>query len=124
MKKIYLLFALVVTCAFAQADVTVRGVVTSATDGEPVIGASVLEYGTTNGTITDSDGFYELTVGDKAILEVSYVGMKTQNVIVTGEQMNVVMQDDAIAVEEVVVTAMGIVQEKKRMNFAPRDAIS
>ena len=118
MKKFCLLFTLVLTCAFAHASVTVRGVVTAAADGLPVIGASVLEVGTTNGTITDFDGMYELTVGDNATLEVSYVGLKTQKLKVTGQQMNVVMMDDAIAVEEVVVTAMGIVQEKKRMNFA------
>ena len=100
------------------ANVNVRGVVIQASDREPVIGASVLEVGTSNGTITDIDGAYELTVGDNATLEVSYVGLKTQRIKVTGPQMNVVMQDDAIAVEEVVVTAMGIVQEKKRMNFA------
>ncbi len=118
MKRFCFIMALMVLPIIGWASITVRGVVTSAADGEPVIGASVLEYGTTNGTITDFDGFYQLTVGDKAILEVSYVGLKTQNVVVTGEQMNVVMQDDAIAMEEVVVTAMGIVQEKKRMNFA------
>ena len=118
MKKICLLFALVLACAFAHASVTVRGVVSAAADGLPVIGASVLEVGTSNGTITDFDGMYELTVGDNATLEVSYVGLKTQKLKVTGPEMNVVMYDDAIAVEEVVVTAMGIVQEKKRLNFA------
>ena len=101
-----------------QANITVRGVVSQASDGEPVIGASVLEVGTSNGTITDIDGAYELTVKDDATLEVSYVGLKTKKVKVTGAQLNIVLEDDAIAVEEVVVTAMGIVQEKKRMNFA------
>lgn len=118
MKKLYLLSALLVLPLLLQASITVRGVVTQASDGEPVIGASVLEVGTSNGTITDFDGVYQLTVADNATLEVSFVGLKTQKIKVTGAQMNVVMQDDAIAVEEVVVTAMGIVQEKKRMNFA------
>ena len=118
MKNLYLLSLLLGLPLLLHASVTVRGVVTQASDGEPVIGASVLELGTSNGTITDIDGAYELTVGDNATLEVSYVGLKTQKVKVTGSQMNIVMQDDAIAVEEVVVTAMGIVQEKKRMNFA------
>ena len=118
MKKLYLLSALLVLPLLMQANITVRGVVSQASDGEPVIGASVLELGTTNGTITDFDGVYELTVADNATLEVSYVGLKTKKVKVTGAQMNIVMDDDAIAMEEVVVTAMGIVQEKKRMNFA------
>ena len=118
MKKFCIMMALALLPLLSWGSITVRGVVSSASDGQPVIGASVLEVGTSNGTITDFDGFYELTVADKATLEVSYVGLKTQRVAVTGQQMNIVMQDDAIAVEEVVVTAMGIVQEKKRMNFA------
>jgi len=118
MKKLYLLSVLSVLPLLLQANITVRGVVSQASDGEPVIGASVLELGTSNGTITDFDGVYELTVGDNATLEVSYVGLKTKKVKVTGGQQNIVLEDDAIAVEEVVVTAMGIVQEKKRMNFA------
>ena len=100
------------------SSITVRGVVKAASDGEPVIGASVMEAGTTHGTITDYDGEYELTVDDGASIVVSFVGMKTQIIPVKGTLHNVVLQDDAIAVEEVVVTAMGIVQEKKRMNFA------
>ena len=118
MKKLYLLSALLVLPLLMQANITVRGVVSQASDGEPVIGASVLEVGTSNGTITDIDGAYELTVKDNATLEVSYVGLKTKKVKVTGAQLNIVLEDDAIAVEEVVVTAMGIVQEKKRLNFA------
>ena len=100
------------------ASITVTGVVTAQEDGEPVIGASVLEVGTTNGTITDFDGRYTITVGDKATLEISYVGMKTKAFKVSGTKHDVVLSTDAIAVQEVVVTAMGVVQEKKRMNFA------
>ncbi len=117
MKKAFFVLACLLA-TMAQATVRVTGVVTSADDKEPVIGASVLEKGTTNGTITDFDGMYELTVQDGAVLVVSYVGLKTQEVKVTGAQQNIVLQSDAIAVEEVVVTAMGVVQEKKRLNFA------
>ena len=91
MKKFCIMMALVLTPLLGWASITVRGVVSQASDGEPVIGASVMEVGTTNGTITDFDGFYQLTVGDKATLEVSYVGLKTQRVAVTGEQMNIVL---------------------------------
>lgn len=118
MKRLFFMLTCLLSAVAMNANVTVRGVVTSAEDKEPVIGASVLEKGTTNGTITDFDGMYELTVQDGATLEISYVGMKTQDVKVTGSQHNVVLQSDAIAVEEVVVTAMGVVQEKKRLNFA------
>ena len=118
MKRLFFMLTCLLTVVAMNATVTVTGVVTSAEDKEPVIGASVLEKGTTNGTITDFDGMYTLTVQDGATLEISYVGMKTQDVKVTGTQHNVVLQGDAIAVEEVVVTAMGVVQEKKRLNFA------
>ncbi|MBO4362104.1 MAG: carboxypeptidase-like regulatory domain-containing protein, partial [Paludibacteraceae bacterium] len=101
MRKVYFLLACMMFPLMSWANVNVRGVVIQASDREPVIGASVLEVGTSNGTITDIDGAYELTVGDNATLEVSYVGLKTQRIKVTGPQMNVVMQDDAIAVEEV-----------------------
>lgn len=118
MKRLFFMLTCLLSAVVMFANVTVTGVVTSADDKEPVIGASVLEKGTTNGTITDFDGIYELTVQDGATLVISYVGMKTQEVKVTGAQHNVVLASDAIAVEEVVVTAMGIVQEKKRLNFA------
>lgn len=118
MKRLFFMLTCLLSVVAMNAAVTVTGVVTSADDKEPVIGASILEKGTTNGTITDFDGMYTLTVQDGATLEISYVGMKTQDVKVTGTQHNVVLQGDAIAVEEVVVTAMGVVQEKKRLNFA------
>ena len=118
MKKI--LFVL--TCLFASvammASITVTGTVISAEDGLPVIGASVVEKGTSNGTITDFDGMYELTVADNAVLVFSYVGLTSQELKVSGPKMDVTLKGDAIAMEEVVVTAMGVVQEKKRLNFA------
>ena len=118
MKKLFFVLACSLLSVAMMASVTVRGVVISTDDGLPVIGASVLEKGTSNGTITDFDGMYELTVQDDAVLVVSYVGMTTQELPVTGPQMDVRLSSDAIAMEEVVVTAMGVVQEKKRLNFA------
>ncbi len=118
MKKLFFVLACSLLSVAMMASVTVRGVVIAVEDGLPVIGASVLEKGTSNGTITDFDGMYELTVQDDAVLVVSYVGMTTQELKVTGPQMDVRLSSDAIAMEEVVVTAMGVVQEKKRLNFA------
>ena len=118
MKKLFFVLTCSLLSVAMMASVTVRGVVISTDDGLPVIGASVLEKGTSNGTITDFDGMYELTVQDGAVLVVSYVGMTTQELKVTGPQMDVRLSSDAIAMEEVVVTAMGVVQEKKRLNFA------
>lgn len=118
MKKLFTSLVCAMMVSASWASITVSGVVTSAEDGLPVIGASVLEKGTTNGTITDFDGNYEITVADGATLEFSYVGMATQAIPVKSAVLNVTLKADAIAMEEVVVTAMGIVQEKKRMNFA------
>lgn len=119
MKKRLLLFFVCLLSLFdVMADITVTGVVTSSEDKEPVIGASVLEKGTTNGTITDYDGNYTLTVKENAVLVISYVGMRTREVKVSSNKHDVVLSSDAIAIGDVVVTAMGVVQEKKRMNFA------
>ena len=118
MKKILFVLICLMLSVAMMANITVTGTVISAEDGLPVIGASVLEKGTSNGTITDFDGMYELTVADDAVLVFSYVGLTSQELKVTGGVMNVTLQGDAIAMEEVVVTAMGVVQEKKRLNFA------
>ena len=75
----------------AEATITVTGKVVSAKDGQPVIGASVLEKGTTNGTITDFDGIYELTVAKDAVLEFQYVGLASQSLKVTGSKMDVTL---------------------------------
>ena len=118
MKKILFVLTCLFCSAAMMASITVTGTVISAEDGLPVIGASVLEKGTSNGTITDFDGMYELTVADDAVLVFSYVGLSSQELKVTGPNMDVTLKGDAIAMEEVVVTAMGVVQEKKRLNFA------
>ena len=118
MKKILFVLTCLFCSAAMMASITVTGTVISAEDGLPVIGASVLEKGTSNGTITDFDGMYELTVADDAVLVFSYVGLSSQELKVTGPKMDVTLKGDAIAMEEVVVTAMGVVQEKKRLNFA------
>ena len=118
MKKILFILTCSLLSVAMMASITVTGTVISAEDGLPVIGASVLEKGTSNGTITDFDGMYELTVADNAILVFSYVGLTSLEKKVSGPKMDVTLQSDAIAMEEVVVTAMGVVQEKKRLNFA------
>ena len=120
MKKISLIITvlcMMVQLGFAQS-LTVTGVVTSKDDGLPVIGASILVKGTSTGTITDFDGNYTITADKGQTLVVSYVGMKTQEIVVKNAMQNIVLVTDAEVLEEVVVTAMGVVQEKKRLNFA------
>ena len=82
--------------------------------GETVIGASVVEKGnTSNGTITDIDGNYTISVPANATIVFSYVGMTTQEASVKGKtQIDIVMEDDAQALEEVVVIGYGAVKRK------------
>jgi TonB-linked SusC/RagA family outer membrane protein len=93
-------------CAFAQ-NVTVKGMVQDAT-GEPVIGASVLQKGTTNGTISDIDGNFTLSMPRNATLVVSYVGYVSQEIPVNGRtSLTVVLQEDSKILEDVVVIGYG-----------------
>lgn len=76
--------------------------------GEPVIGASVLEKGTTNGTITDLDGKFTLEVSSGAVLSVSFVGYQTLSVNVEGRRnVNITLKEDMEQLEEVVVVGYG-----------------
>lgn len=96
---------------FAQ-QVLVRGIVKDAS-GEPVIGASLLEIGTTNGTVTDFDGNFELNVASNAKLQVSYLGYQTQEVVANGKApMVIVLKEDSYALGEVV--AIGYGSQKKK----------
>lgn len=107
-----LLVALISLSVSAQ-NVTVKGTVKDKT-GETVIGASVVEKGnTSNGTITDIDGNYTISVPANATIVFSYVGMTTQEASVKGKtQIDIVMEDDAQVLEEVVVIGYGAVKRK------------
>ncbi|RRQ50426.1 SusC/RagA family TonB-linked outer membrane protein [Maribacter algicola] len=108
--KITLLKSLVVLGAILTFGINqaqeVSGTVSDASG--PLPGASVLEKGTTNGTQTDFDGNYTLSVGEDAVLVVSYIGYKTQEVSVNGRTtVNFTLEEDAEALEEVVIIGYG-----------------
>lgn len=87
--------------------------------GEPIIGASVSIPGTTTGSITDLDGKFEISVpGNVNILQVSFIGMESQEIIL-GDKTNfsVVMKDSSIAMDEVIVTALGIKRSQKALSY-------
>ena len=106
-----MLSALLLVGIAAQARV-ITGVVTDQT-GETVISASVMVKGTTIGTVTDFDGNYSIDVPDDAkVLVFSFVGMKTQELTITGNVMNVVLAEDAEILEEVVVTGYGTTKKR------------
>ena len=94
-------------------DKTISGVVRSATDNEPLIGVSVLVKGTTNGTITDFDGKYSLSVKTGDVLVFSYIGYVTQGITITNQTtLNVTLKEDAETLEEVVVVGYGTMKKK------------
>lgn len=100
------LFCLIPLWAFSQT-ITVKGIVKD-TNGEGIIGASVLEKGTTNGTITDFDGNFALQVGKNATLVISYIGYKTQEMPVAGKStFQINLKEDTETLDEVVVIGYG-----------------
>ena len=101
MKRIQTIFFCLTLCMAVFADIHVKGTVIDADNSEPMIGVSILVKGTTNGTITDFDGNFELSVPDKATLQLSYMGYKTIEIRAM-DQMNIIMESDAQQLQEVV----------------------
>lgn len=105
--------------AAAQAStsqrITVTGIVADA-EG-PVIGASVLEKGTTNATATDINGKFTLRVSPGAILKISYVGYQTVEVAASTSPVSIKLEQNSQALEEVVVTALGIKRDRKALGY-------
>ncbi len=87
--------------------------------GEPLIGANVLVKGTHTGVITDVNGYFALTVTSmNPVIQFSYIGYKSQDVVVKGQNpINLVMQSDTQMIEEVVVTALGIKRSEKALSY-------
>lgn len=83
-------------------------------NGDPVIGATIKEQGTANGTITDFDGNFTLDVADNAMLEVSYIGYKSQELkAVAGKTLSVTLREDTEVLDEVVVVGYGTTSNRK-----------
>jgi len=123
MKTVQVLMAvfLLINClpAWAQSDIRVKGTIKSDVDGFPLIGVNVIQKGTTNGTISDIDGNYELTVPVGTQLEFSYVGYINHQITVTAgrNEYNVSLREDSQSIEEVVVMGYGV-QKKKLVTGA------
>lgn len=102
-------------------NISVSGTVTDK-NGEPVVGAYVVVEGTTTGTSTDALGKYVLTTPAKGILAFTCMGYKDQQVEVNNRSLiDVSLEDDALMLEETVVTALGIKKEKKSLGYAVQD---
>ena len=113
-KSIPITLILLLACVF-PLWAQVSGVIVDE-KGEPVIGASILEKGTTNGTITDFDGNFTLNVAEGATLEISYVGYASQS-LPAAANMRIVIKEDTEVLEEVVVVGYGV-QKKSDLTGA------
>jgi TonB-linked SusC/RagA family outer membrane protein len=112
---------ILISGSLSAQGVRVTGKVTDNT-GQPVPGVTVLIEGTTTGVATGTDGTYAITVPADGVLLFSSIGMETQRVPVSNRSViNVTMTESSIAVEEVVVTALGIEKEKKALGYAVQD---
>lgn len=119
MRKILLIFAMCFALlGSAYAQQTVTGNVTG-DDGIGIPGVTVVQKGTSNGTITSTDGNYSLSVPADAVLVFSFVGMSTVEEEVNGRSViDVIMTSTTIGIDEVVVTALGIKREEKSLGYA------
>ena len=97
---------------FAQSRYEVKGVVVDTT-GTPVIGASVVEQGTTNGVTTDVNGQYVLNVSSaESVVVVSFIGYKTQELVATSSLLkNLVLEEDSEMIDDVVVIGYGVAKK-------------
>lgn len=111
MMLLVLFIALLAPASVWAQNIQLTGVVTDAAN-MPVIGASVVEKGTTNGVITDFDGNFALSVSPKATIVISYVGFQTQEIPVNGRtHINTVLKEDTEVLDEVVVVGYGTMKK-------------
>lgn len=106
---IYLSLGLVARAATQQRKITVSGIVTDSS-GEPVIGASITEKGTSNGTISDVKGHFGISVSSTAILQISFIGYRTEEVTASPAKtsLKVILRENSEQLEEVVVVGYGV----------------
>ena len=123
-KRIHLfLLALAIGVIQGAAQVTtVRGIVTTEEDGEPVIGASVIVKGTSLGTVTDVNGRFELSGFPPSAtrLLISYISLMAKEVAIA-PQVSVTLKSDTHLLDEVVVTALGMSREKKALGYTAQE---
>ncbi|MBZ4677001.1 MAG: SusC/RagA family TonB-linked outer membrane protein, partial [Anaerophaga sp.] len=121
-KTLGILFLLMWTTVLFAQEITVTGKVTSASDGSPIPGVSVVEKGTTNGTITNVDGNYSLTLQEGATMVFSFIGMRTVEVVADQSTINVRMEEEVTGLDEVVVVGYGV--QKKSVVTAAISSVS
>lgn len=108
MKHVLGIFLFLLAITSQAQNLTVTGTVTDASDGAVIPGVSVVLKGTTTGTITNVDGFYQIMVNEGDVLVYTFVGMKPQEVTVTSSTINIILEEDATDLDEVVVVGYGV----------------
>ena len=126
MKKINILlitiFSLMLSMNIVAQEKSISGTVTSKSDGAPLPGVSVVVQGTTKGAETDFDGKYSIEASVGEILNFSFIGMKTVSITVGASNIiDVVLEEDANSLDEVIVTALGIQKTRKSLTYAAQD---
>src|SRR5260370_20953979 len=112
-RSCFLLLVLLGLSSMSFAQTTVTGRVVAKEDGSAIPGVNISEKGTTNGTVTDADGKYSLTVGGRATLVFSFIGLATQEIGVENRStIDVTMETDVKALEEVVVIGYGVANKR------------
>jgi len=122
MKKFLLSFSflLIGILSFSQS-IEITGKVTDKT-GMYLPGVTIMEKGTGNGTVSNSDGVYSIRASENAILTFSFIGFKNKEITINGQSVvNIQMEEDIQSIDEVIVTAMGISQEKKSLGYATQE---
>lgn len=109
----FLFVTVFVQAGYAQSS-SASGTVVASSDNLPLPGVNVLVKGTTNGTITDMDGKFSLSVENGATLVVSFIGFETQEIVFSGQPLNIVLVEEASDLDEVVVVGYGV--QKKKLN--------
>src|SRR5690606_19272730 len=121
MKKssLYLILCCLLPIGVWAQQNTIKGMITDQ-EGSPLPGASIVEQGTTNGVVSDFDGAFSLVpTQDQVTLEVSFVGFRTAYIRANvGSHQNIVLEEDASQLDEVVVTALNISREEKSLGYA------
>ncbi|MGL5318785.1 MAG: SusC/RagA family TonB-linked outer membrane protein [Bacteroidales bacterium] len=119
MRKLTLvLLCLLIGIGIVNAQSKASGVVLSAEDGQPIVGAAVVVKGLSQGTVTDADGKFIVNLPTNSkILQVSYMGMKTQDVEAKAN-MRIVLEPNVQNIDEVVVTALGMKKQEKALGYA------
>lgn len=122
LRMVFLCTLFSVLAIAATAQRTVSGTVLDASTSEPLISVTVSEKGTSNGTSTNAEGKFSITVQEGATLVVSYVGYTTQEIAVGAENViEVNLAEDVIGVNEVTVTALGIKRQTKALGYATQE---